>query len=520
MRLAILFYGFVLTIWAGVYQDPEGRFSLEVPNGWATKAAGANVYFVSGKAYAMATVAGSVEGVMAEFGRQWKGLRKLPGGANVYAGVNPSGVEAVVKAVSRGSVVLLLSAPAAEWGGRQGEMGRMEGSLRVGGGRTAAGAGLMVVSRAGRVGQAMAGPGSGGGSARQAFRGFYGTMGRYFDGPVRVVSALADAQDSEVQAFFRATREGVPVRGWVVVSKAKVGMAFDEESQFGRSIGQLVGSLGGGPEASPAQGARLALGPLQQQRFPDGSGSIGVPQGWRLANALNGVVDMAGPRGAEAAFGYYQQVMVDWPGARPNLKGFMTGPPRDPATALRNYYDSNFGGAISGGLATYRVVEGTPIQPLAGGQASMLLVEVRSAQGSARALALVSVSPVGGDRWVFYMSQVAAPIDEFAAQLPVMLQMWASWSLNPALLRERMNNALRSMRETTAILQGINDNQRRAGERGTWGWSKTIGGVQTVEDTATGRRGDVDMNSADRIVQGLNEQGYSYRVVPVKELVP
>ena len=133
MRLATLFYGFLMLGWAGVYQDPEGRFSLEVPNGWETKAAGSSVYFVSGKAYAMATVAGSVDGVMAEFGRQWKGLRKLPGKGMVYAGVNPSGVDAVVKAVSRGTVVLLLSAPAGEWGGRQGVMARMEGSLRVGG---------------------------------------------------------------------------------------------------------------------------------------------------------------------------------------------------------------------------------------------------------------------------------------------------------------------------------------------------------------------------------------------------
>ena len=51
-------------------------------------------------------------------------------------------------AVSRGPVVLLLSRPAAEWGGRQGEMERMAGSLRVEGENAP---GLTVVVRAGRV---------------------------------------------------------------------------------------------------------------------------------------------------------------------------------------------------------------------------------------------------------------------------------------------------------------------------------------------------------------------------------
>lgn len=514
MRKAILFYGFVLMGWAGVYQDPEGRFSLEVPDGWAVKAAGGSVYFVSGKAYAMATVAPSVEGVMGEFGRQWKGFRKLPGGGAVYAGVNPSGVEAVVKGVSRGTVVLLLSAPAAEWGGRQGEMARIEGSLRVGGS-----SGLTVVSRAGRMGQALAGAGPGGGSARQAFRRFYGGMGRYFDGPVKVMSALADAKDSEVQAFFRATKEGVRVRGWLAISGAKVSMAFDEEAQFARSFGQLVGSLGGGGGQGAAAPAREVA--LQRQQFGDGSGSIGVAPGWRIGSSWKGIVDLAGPNGAIAVFGLYQQVMVNWIGPPSTIPGAMTGRIRDPASALRSYCDSLSKGMISRGQASFRVVEGTPIPPLvAGGQAAMLLVEVKSAQGTARALALVSVAPVDAENWVYYMSQVAAPAQDFAQQLPVMMQMWASWNLNPALLRERMNNALRSMRETSAILQGMNDNQRRAGERGNLGWSQTIRGVQTIEETTTGRRGDVDMHSADRIVQGLNEQGYSYRVVPVTELVP
>ena len=98
------------------------------------------------------------------------------------------------------------------------------------------------------------------------------------------------------------------------------------------------------------------------------------------------------------------------------------GPIRDPASARRSYYDLYAKGAISRGQASFRVIEGTPMQPLVqGGQTMLLLVEVSSAQGTARALALVSVSPVDSENWLFYMSQVAAPAKHFAEQLPVMM---------------------------------------------------------------------------------------------------
>ena len=101
-----------------------------------------------------------------------------------------------------------------------------------------------------------------------------------------------------------------------------------------------------------------------------------------------------------------------------------------------------------------------------------------------------------------------------------MMQMWSSWGISQALIQERMQNAMRSMRETTAILQGVNDNMRRAGDRSNLAWSQTIRGVTTIEDTRTGGRGDVDTNAVDLIVRGLNENGYSYRIVPLPELIP
>lgn len=505
VRTFFLIFAISAVLQGAPYVDPQGRFRMELPAGWSVSGA----YVVSGKAYAMPMVLagggadpGRGAAMAAQFGGQWKEYQRV--GEGVFDGVNPSGVAARVqvsaRAVGQDALVLLVSAPVAEWAERQAEFGQMRGSLRM----------------AASLGQAFSVAAPGGGSARARVRAYLPALGRQFDGPVRVVSALGDRGDTELQAFFRASKGGVAVRGWLGLRGETIAVAYDEAAQFGRSFPRLAAGFSEAPAASsPVPVA------LQRVAFPDGSGSIGVPTGWRFVNALNGVVDVAGPNGAVAAFGYYQQVPLTWFGPRPNLPGHMIGPIRDPATALRNYYDSAFQGALSSGRGTYRVIEGTPLAPLvAGGQTALLLVEVLIPPKRARALALVSVAPVNSELWLFYLSQVAAPAEDFAAQLPGMLQMWSSWSLNPALLRDRMANALRTMRETSAILQGINRNQQRAGERGNLAWSQTIRGVQTIEDMSTGSRGDVDMHLAERIVQGLNEQGYSYRIVPVPELVP
>jgi hypothetical protein len=512
VRLLIVTLILSSLVWGEPYADPQGRFRLEMPAGWAASGA----YLVSGKAYALPMVVArdGVEAMVAQFGKQWKEYRRV--GNLSYAGINPSGVSAMVQVHTRPlgaeALMLLVSAPAAEWAGRQAEFGLMNESLQPNVAASTASANLA---------QAYKVPAPGGGSARGRVRAFLPALARQFDGPVRVVSALGDGGDTELQAFFRATRGNVPVRGWLGLSGEQIAVAYDEASQFGRSFPRMAAGLGVGAAAPATAAAPPAKVPLQRVAFPDGSGSIGVPPGWRFVDAQKGVVDVAGPNGAVAGFGYYQQVPLTWFGPRPNLPGLMVGPIREPATALRNYYDSVFQGALSSGRGTYRVVEGTPVAPLtAGAQTALLLVEVNIPPHRARSLALVSVAPVNNELWLFYLSQVAAPATDFAAQLPGMLQMWGSWSLNPAMLQERMNSALRTMRETSEILQGINRNQQRAGERGNLAWSQTIRGVRTVEDTATGRRGDVDMHLAERIVQGLNEQGYSYRIVPVPELVP
>jgi hypothetical protein len=520
------------------YRDPGGRFSIDLPQGWSSSPSPNGTYFVAGNAYALATVVANgganpsqVAAFTDQFGKQWSNYRRLQSGNAtvagqagafaVYAGTPPKGGDAVLKALStpvgNDALVLLFSAPASEWAGRKTAFEQMERGLRLG--RPAGG--LSVVSRSGRIGQALSGALSGGGPARRSFRTAFQMAAPLFDGQPRLQGAFANAADTEVQAFFRASHRGIPVRGWMSVSGARAALAFDEEAQFSRSFPQLMQALGGDAPAGAAPSRARAPVQLTRQQFPDGSGSIGLAPGWRIGSSWKGIVDIHGPNGETGIFGYYQQVLVNWIGPPSPVPGAIYGRIRNPASALAAYCDSYTKGAVSRGQATFRIIETAPMQPLtAGSQTAMFLVEVRSGQSAVRSLALVSVAPIDSENWIYYMSAVTAPEQLFAERLPVMMQMWSSWGISQALVMERMQNAMRSMRETTAILQGVNDNMRRAGERSNLAWSQTIRGVTTIENTATGGRADVDTNLVDRIVRGLNEEGYSYRIVPLPELIP
>ena len=121
--------------------------------------------------------------------------------------------------------------------------------------------------------------------------------------------------------------------------------------------------------------------------------------------------------------------------------------------------------------------------------------------------------------WMFYCSYVGAPVNVFAREFPTMLAIWQSWGISDALIRERMNAALQSMRDTFKIYQGINANQTRAGENAAAGWSQVMRGVTSIEDVVTKRRGDVDTRSVDDVLKVLNRDGENYRQVPMNELV-
>jgi hypothetical protein len=562
------------------HRDPGGRFSVPIPAGWTATPAGESVVLTAGGAYALVTV---IEGGGAEprrvaqftdqFGRQWPQYKRIQTGTTtlggrsgafaLYSGTNPKGVDAIVKAISApagaAAHLVIFSCPVAEWEQRKPAMETIERGFAFGaGGATAAAPrstpaappqtynppasptpnrpaptaarplpnGFKVAARNGGSGQALTASFTGGKSARATFRGIFKFVGSYFDSPPQLRAAFADPQDREIQGFFHSVHQGVPVRGVMVVTvdgtNGYVGLLFDRPDLFNQSMPvlskQMAASLpqGTAPEVGGGGGGPRRPEPLQRQNLLDGSGWISLPAGWRITGSFKGVVDAAGPAGQLVSLGGYTAGYTNpLPGTPANL---MTGPYRGPLQALPAYIDSQFQRALSRGISRYETIEHTPI-PYQGGQGAYILFKITGGGKSQTGLAMVCTAPVDNLQWYYYNSIVSAPSERFERDLPTLWEIWKSWSVNPAVFRERMDAALRSMRETTRILMETNENTRRTYDNVNHAWSQVIRGVTTVENVVTRVRTDVDTNVVNRVVEDLNAQGYNYRVVPLPELI-
>ncbi len=85
----------------------------------------------------------------------------------------------------------------------------------------------------------------------------------------------------------------------------------------------------------------------RELRFPDGSGSVRLPDGWTLDASLQGMMNASGPNGARVGFGMWAPVneptspLRNTPGSDRLLWGPYAPPQKDQryeALSLREYY--------------------------------------------------------------------------------------------------------------------------------------------------------------------------------------
>jgi hypothetical protein len=147
---------------------------------------------------------------------------------------------------------------------------------------------------------------------------------RFGDSP-RVGRVLRNSAGQSLAAFFdvrTGAPGGGPVSGMIILSEpqGRPGMAavlYDESQRFPATAGQMLKGLaaatggGSGPSAAGPRASSDAAGgngsmpyhatapaaSLTDARFPDGSGSVGLPAGWNIAEAYQGYAMLKGPRG-------------------------------------------------------------------------------------------------------------------------------------------------------------------------------------------------------------------------------
>ena len=355
-------------------------------------------------------------------------------------------------------------------------------------------------------------------SAAAVLGGMLGGLRGYFDGPPVVSSAVGDPRDRSIMAFFDARLQNTPVRGAIMVQLndgggGAVAVVFDRPGDIARSFKPMARQL----VATPGPGGTTAPRPaaLQQQTTPDGKASIGVPASWRISGWGNGAVDVAGPQGQMVDVGIYLPIF-----SAPTYGGTIPGAVylpfiADPGTAVRAVSEvQGRQAAARGGMAItdIEVVERVPTPPPTGsGQAAYMFVRSRIGGRPHLHFALVNTAIIDQRSWAYYYSTVGAPDGVFQRDFATMLNIWRSWSLNQQMLRDRMQDAANKMRQTGEILRAAARGQSEAFDRANKGFDYYIQGVEVLEHTPSGTRGNFDRDFADAVVRA---DPTKYRLVP------
>jgi hypothetical protein len=358
-------------------------------------------------------------------------------------------------------------------------------------------------------------------SATLAARGLLGDLRGYFDNTPAISEAMRDGADHQVQAFFSAAIQGVPVGGVIGVELASgggsVSVLFDRPASLRASFPRLRAQLAA--HSASATSARPAA-VLQPIRLGDGS-TISLPQGWRVTFAGQGSVDLSGSHGEMMSLGGAAPVYSAMPRIRMPANYVLVAPCCDPVRAWATLFPQIASIALRSGvppMQLVRVVEAQPVQ-FPSGQAAYMLSEITIAGRPGFAFYLVIAMPGYSNQWTYYTSGMSAPADVFKEEFGTMLQVWHSYSVNPQVFQDRLDHAAKTMQETWNILRAGQASATRASLSAAEGWDQYIRGVQTIEGS-DGRRHQVDNSSAQHLVDALNSTGNgNWRSVPPSELV-
>ncbi len=343
---------------------------------------------------------------------------------------------------------------------------------------------------------------SGSSSATAMTQALVRGMQPYFGGTMRVLHAIGDRRDAQIQASFSARVGSVPVIGLLGVatqgSSARAVVIFDASRALPGSIERLVraatsGASGGGNTSVPVE-------QLTRTPVPDGSGNIDLAPGWVIRHANKGAMDIQGPL----------------PGSGMSLGAVLTVPytSADPAQAL--VMMAQGAGRMQGKRIEVQIIDSRPMQWQQGGRAALIRYRAITNEGTMEYFGLIGITPFDGQQVFFYSSVIQAPPQSFARVLPTAMRSWATWSIYPSVLAQRMQQTAQTMRETGELLAGSGRSSQRAFDGVNAGWGQYIRGVATLEDPDR-NRSEVDQSFAENVVRSDPQR---FRIVPTNELVP
>ncbi len=372
------------------------------------------------------------------------------------------------------------------------------------------------------------------GSATALLRQAIGEATAFFDGRrPDILGGFRDADDRRVEAICRATIQRSPVMGlaFAVVGggTGTVGFAFDSPGQIARSLPrllQLSGTQGGGPalQAPPAVNWRVVP-------YPDGSGQVKLPEGWRITSSYKGAVTAEGPHGrlmhgfqfaayTRAAIANRPYPLNTVPVALP------VADPVDPVSAVLQMWPQLSAMNEQSGSPAFRVLRViesvlVPVRSPALAQSAFIHLEFEQARIRYRCISYVILGHVLSDgQWLYAESNVASRAEDFGQNLSVLTEIWNSAETAGWVAQERLDNAIQSLHEANEIRWQATRRQEATRDRTHDKWIEVIQGTRVVEDAGTGQRTHVDLGRVTEIVRTLNEHaGYErYQELPLWQL--
>ncbi len=226
-----------------------------------------------------------------------------------------------------------------------------------------------------------------------------------------------------------------------------------------------------------SSGAYAQTVPLTRVRFADSSGTIGVAQGWRLTASANGAASLTGPNGATMNLGIPLNVVVTGVENQfPDVPGVFPGVPRvsfsSPIQALADLLKAL--GPIQGlKISRFQAVEPTPWYR---GGAAYIRTSLTLRGKPFENFGLYAIMPVNSAQALFYFSNISAPSADYRRQYPLMMAMWNSWSVNPALIKARLAGAAKALAEVDfpGTVNSVVANRRAAAEHAALQWNLYI----------------------------------------------
>ena len=236
--------------------------------------------------------------------------------------------------------------------------------------------------------------------------------------------------------------------------------------------------LPGSPAREPGTAPPPALN-WREVDFSDGSGSIRLPDGWKITFAKKGMVAAMGPHGVvergiwtqartpaseaqqNAQYASYGLPPLRWPG--------LLADPTDPVSALQAYI--SYVNAISQrrGQPPANIIRVNEVAPFqAPGFPQSAYIDLESEQGGIRyrGIQMVMLGPVNMDGlWFFYTSYASSRVESFAQNLPILLEIWESARTTQRFIKHSLKEAMESLREAGEIWERSMRERERAQDK-------------------------------------------------------